>query len=60
MMVDEKKRYALTSKKTNGTKCLRTLIRHHGLDVKSRKSIWALAVVCSSFSSFVAWLIVKL
>jgi hypothetical protein len=31
--------HATTPNKADGTKCLETLIRHHGMDVKSRKSI---------------------
>jgi hypothetical protein len=38
----------------NGTKCLKTLIRHHGVDVKSRKSIWTL-VVGGCSSAFSTW-----
>jgi hypothetical protein len=39
----------MASDEGNGTNCLEMLIRHHGVDVKSRKSIWMLVVgVCSS------------
>ncbi len=36
--------HAMTSHKANGTKRLKMLIRHHGVDVQSRKSIWSLPV----------------
>jgi hypothetical protein len=34
----------------DGTKCLKMLIRHHGVDVQCRKSIWTLVVGSSSFA----------
>ena len=40
-----------TSEKTDSTKWLKTLIRYHDVDVKSRKNIWLLMVGCSSLAS---------
>jgi hypothetical protein len=34
----------MASNKADGTKCLKMLIHHHGVDVKSRKSIRMLVV----------------
>jgi len=40
-----------TSEKADSTKWLKTLIRYHDVDVKSRKNIWLLMVGCSSLAS---------
>jgi hypothetical protein len=44
----------MTPNKTDGTKCLKTLIRHHDVDVKSGKSIWLLSVGYGFFA-FATW-----
>jgi hypothetical protein len=40
----------MTPNKADGTKCLKTLIGHHGVDVQRRKSIWTLMVGGCSFA----------
>jgi hypothetical protein len=44
----------MTPNKADGTKCLKTLIGHHGVDVQSSKSIWTLMVGGCSFA-FSTW-----
>jgi len=46
--------YAMASSETDGTKCLKKMIRHHCVDDQSRKSIWLLMVGCSCFA-FLTW-----
>ncbi len=40
----------MTPNKADGTKCLKTLIGHHGVDVQRRKSICTLMVGGCSFA----------
>jgi hypothetical protein len=42
--------HAMTPNKTDGTKCLKMLIGHHGVDVKRRQSIRTLMVGGCSFA----------